>query len=193
MSRVFSLSIYLDNKHSKIALRLALSLLVQKLELIFLFLVLIFALTLRPCTHMQIKHTWFEQIRPELLHTDREFEQLKEVLFAHVNAALRAHFPKEKSGLAARRRRDQPGQGWRSFWCFIFCVPYTNIWDMLLVPNESPCSVLYLEGFFLDWFRFDDTRAIIVHVSLIINHAVCCSKVSMNGLCASVIVKGSDR
>ena len=29
------------------------------------------------------------QICPALLHTDREFEQLKKVLFAHVNAALR--------------------------------------------------------------------------------------------------------
>ena len=38
--------------------------------------------------HEQIKHTLFAQIRPELLHTDREFEQLKKVLFAHVNAAL---------------------------------------------------------------------------------------------------------
>ena len=27
--------------------------------------------------HEQIKHALFEQIRPELLHTDREFEQLK--------------------------------------------------------------------------------------------------------------------
>ena len=44
---------------------------------------------LRPRFHEQIKHTLFAQIRPELLHTDREFEQLKEVLFAHVNAALR--------------------------------------------------------------------------------------------------------
>ena len=45
----------------------------------------------RPCRlrlHEQIKHTLFAQIRPELLHTDREFEQLKEVLFAHVDAAL---------------------------------------------------------------------------------------------------------
>ena len=38
--------------------------------------------------HEQITHALFAQIRPELLHTDREFEQLKEVLFAHVNAAL---------------------------------------------------------------------------------------------------------
>ena len=38
--------------------------------------------------HEQIKHSLFAQIRPELLHTDQEFEQLKEVLFAHVNAAL---------------------------------------------------------------------------------------------------------
>ena len=38
--------------------------------------------------HEQIKHTICAQIRPELLDTDREFEQLKEVLFAHVNAAL---------------------------------------------------------------------------------------------------------
>ena len=43
---------------------------------------------LRPCLHEQIKQRLFEQIRPGLLHTDREFEQLKEVLFAHVNAAL---------------------------------------------------------------------------------------------------------
>ena len=42
---------------------------------------------LRPRLHEQIKHTLFAQIRPELLHTDREFEQLKEVLFAHENAA----------------------------------------------------------------------------------------------------------
>ena len=35
-----------------------------------------------------MKHALFAQIRPELLHTDREFEQLKEVLFANVNAAL---------------------------------------------------------------------------------------------------------
>ena len=38
--------------------------------------------------HEQIKHALFAQIRPELLHTDREFEELKEVLFAHVNSAL---------------------------------------------------------------------------------------------------------
>ena len=44
--------------------------------------------TVRPRLHEQIKHTLFEQIRPESLHTDREFEQLKEVLFAYVNAAL---------------------------------------------------------------------------------------------------------
>ena len=37
--------------------------------------------------HEQMKHALFAQICPELLHTDREFEQLKEVLFAHVNAA----------------------------------------------------------------------------------------------------------
>ena len=43
---------------------------------------------LRPRLHEQIKHALFAQIRPGLLHTDREFEQLKEVLFAHVNAAL---------------------------------------------------------------------------------------------------------
>ena len=42
----------------------------------------------RPRLHEQIKCALFAQIRPELLHTDREFEQLKEVLFAHVNAAL---------------------------------------------------------------------------------------------------------
>ena len=35
-----------------------------------------------------MKHALFAQIRPELLHTDREFEQLKEVLFANVNAAF---------------------------------------------------------------------------------------------------------
>ena len=40
--------------------------------------------------HEQINRALFAQIRPELLHTDREFEQLKEVLFAHVNAALTA-------------------------------------------------------------------------------------------------------
>ena len=34
------------------------------------------------------KHILFAEIRPELLYTDREFEQLKKVLFAHVNAAL---------------------------------------------------------------------------------------------------------
>ena len=39
-----------------------------------------------------MKRAFFAQIRPELLHTDREFEQLKEVLFAHVNAALRPEF-----------------------------------------------------------------------------------------------------
>ena len=43
---------------------------------------------LRPRLQEQIKHTSFAQICPELLHTDRELEQLKEVLFAHVNAAL---------------------------------------------------------------------------------------------------------
>ena len=43
---------------------------------------------LRPCLLEQIKHALFAQILPELLHADREFEQLKEVLFAHVNAAL---------------------------------------------------------------------------------------------------------
>ena len=32
------------------------------------------------------------QIRPELLHTDREFEQLKEGFFAHVNAALGRYY-----------------------------------------------------------------------------------------------------
>ena len=37
---------------------------------------------------MNKKKTLFAQIRPELFHTNREFEQLKEVLFAHVNAAL---------------------------------------------------------------------------------------------------------
>ena len=42
----------------------------------------------RPRLHEKIKHALFAQIRPGLLHTDREFEQLKEVLFAHVNAAL---------------------------------------------------------------------------------------------------------
>ena len=49
---------------------------------------------LRPCLHEQIKQRLFEQIRPGLLHTDREFEQLKEVLFAHVNAALGMNLPK---------------------------------------------------------------------------------------------------
>ena len=42
----------------------------------------------RPRLHEQIKQPLFAQIRPEYLHMDREFEQLKEVLFAHVNAAL---------------------------------------------------------------------------------------------------------
>ena len=42
---------------------------------------------LRPRLHEQIKQHLFEQIRPGLLHTDREFEQLKKVLFAYVNAA----------------------------------------------------------------------------------------------------------
>ena len=42
---------------------------------------------LRPRLHEQIKPSLFKQIRPELLDTDREFEQLKEVLFAYVNAA----------------------------------------------------------------------------------------------------------
>ena len=41
--------------------------------------------TFKARLHEQIKQRLFEQIRPELLHTDREFEQLKEVLFAHVN------------------------------------------------------------------------------------------------------------
>ena len=45
-------------------------------------------LVLRLRLHEQIKHGLFAQICPELLHTDREFEQLKQVLFAHVNAAL---------------------------------------------------------------------------------------------------------
>ena len=44
--------------------------------------------SLRPRLHEQIKYTLFAQIRPELLNRDREFEQLKAVLFAHVNAAL---------------------------------------------------------------------------------------------------------
>ena len=39
-----------------------------------------------PRLHEQIKHALFAQIRPESLHTDREFEHLNEVLFAHVNA-----------------------------------------------------------------------------------------------------------
>ena len=43
--------------------------------------------TLRPRLHEQIKHALFAQIRPELLHTDREFEQFKVILFFHVNAA----------------------------------------------------------------------------------------------------------
>ena len=42
----------------------------------------------RPRLHEQIKQRLFEQIRPGLLHTDREFEQSKNVLFAHLNAAL---------------------------------------------------------------------------------------------------------
>ena len=45
------------------------------------------SLSLRPRLHEQIKQSLFEQIRPGLLHTDREFEHLKEVLFAQVNAA----------------------------------------------------------------------------------------------------------
>ena len=45
-------------------------------------------LCLRPRLHEQIKPPLFAQIRPELLHMDRELEQLKEVLFAHINAAL---------------------------------------------------------------------------------------------------------
>ena len=44
--------------------------------------------TIRPRLHEQIKYGLCAQIRPELLHTDQEFEQLKEILFAHVNAAL---------------------------------------------------------------------------------------------------------
>ena len=42
----------------------------------------------RPRLHEQIKHALFAQILPELLLTDREFEQLKVTLFAHVNKAL---------------------------------------------------------------------------------------------------------
>ena len=42
---------------------------------------------LRPRLHEQIKHALFTQTRPELLHTDPELEQLKQVLFAHENAA----------------------------------------------------------------------------------------------------------
>ena len=42
---------------------------------------------LRPRLHEQIKLALFAQIHPELLHTDREFEQLKVTLFAHVNKA----------------------------------------------------------------------------------------------------------
>ena len=42
---------------------------------------------LRPRLHEQIKYTLFAQIRLESLHRDREFEQLKEVLFSHVLAA----------------------------------------------------------------------------------------------------------
>ena len=44
-------------------------------------------INVRPRLHEQIKHAIFAQIRLELLHTDREFEQLKEVLFAHVYKA----------------------------------------------------------------------------------------------------------
>ena len=51
-----------------------------------------FLVSFRPRLHEQIKHTLFAQILPQLLHRDREFEQLKEVLFAHVNAALGSHF-----------------------------------------------------------------------------------------------------
>ena len=42
---------------------------------------------MKPSLFEQMKPSLFEQIRPELLHADREFEQLKEVLFAYVNAA----------------------------------------------------------------------------------------------------------
>ena len=42
---------------------------------------------------------------------------------------------------------------------------------MFVVPNESPNSILHLKVFFLlDLLRYDDTKAIIVHVSLLINH-----------------------
>ena len=51
------------------------------------FRILIFASILRPRFHEQIKQLLFEQIRLCLLHSDRKSEQLKEVLFAYVNAA----------------------------------------------------------------------------------------------------------
>ena len=44
--------------------------------------------SLKPCTHEQIKHPLFEQIRPELLHTDLEFEQIKSIYLLHVYEAL---------------------------------------------------------------------------------------------------------
>ena len=44
---------------------------------------------LMPRTHGANKTcTLFAQIRPELLDTDREYEQLKEFFFAHVNATI---------------------------------------------------------------------------------------------------------
>ena len=42
----------------------------------------------KPCTHDQITHHLFEQIRPDLLHTDFEFEQIKIIHLRHVYEAL---------------------------------------------------------------------------------------------------------
>ena len=43
--------------------------------------------TLRPRLHEQIKRALFEETLTELLDTDSKFEQIKVVLFAHVNKA----------------------------------------------------------------------------------------------------------
>ena len=48
---------------------------------------------LRPCTHEQIKHPLFEQILPELLHTDLKFEQKKSIYLLHVYGALAHKHP----------------------------------------------------------------------------------------------------
>ena len=47
----------------------------------------VLAVKLRPRLHEQIKPLLYEQICLRLLHTDQEFEQLKEAFFAHVYAA----------------------------------------------------------------------------------------------------------